>query len=581
MAAEAVPVPPCAPGANEIREAPPTPELQRCSVDELRMHLESCPDGHKSCRQCMFAAGQLSKVNSPYARVEAQPQQASDLSNHSKNLKHIKALEALQSAQLSSDRSEQEPQEPELKHGIVSGLSSKVPRMDSWVAALSSILTRSSLQSVQDQSSTAAVASGLLDPQADASDTVLRKMLQCLVEPLNQEILFHMRQAVASSIAMDRGPDSCLVVYARILTKSGQIFDCHLGIQGDCVADAEEPQASRKLSEAFKKILLRSCTKRGDGRRSNLYHGEDDTIDTVAFDRFCDSVRSIVCDGCAVEQRAAFESSPLVGHLVGAAERQPLFPNCAMITRDRAHRVRSVQKLFFKKLPPIFSQFIDKLLTGKRSIATLLETSDKYSHAFLNKQKAARAGDADGELESGAGFSKLIKSLSFADHRFDSRLKPLFRLFKLLMIVLEMLQDIASGLGPWEADDREKAKSVLYDFSGDLGYITVVSAAVTADAMLLGSPFLRVCDQDNADYALQAPAAAKALQDMRHFLYDGAIWLPDARNTLTHTVLRAIKDRLMILRHNSKDCEAVSMRWPAPQSAERNKPVAIAREFLD
>ena len=79
---------------------------------------------------------------------------------------------------------------------------------------------------------------------------------------------------------------------------------------------------------------------------------------------------------------------------MGVPGREPLFPNCALITRDRAHRVRSVQKLFFKKLPPVFRRFINGLMLGKRSLCTLIEQSDKFCKAFIDKQKEFRSAAA-------------------------------------------------------------------------------------------------------------------------------------------------------------------------------------------
>ena len=521
----------------------------------------------------------LGKVNSPYARVQVQPKQVCDLANHGKNKKHLKALEELRSkGQGRNDPPDEIEVEvaSDMKYGMCSGLSLQVPRMETWVACLNTVLTRASFLGGKDDASSASVSSGLLDPEKDMSNTVARKLLQCLRSPLDERDRWHMRNAVAASIGLDKG-DSYLVLYARILSKAG-IYDFLLGIDGDATPDTEQPDAARQVVEAIRRILVRASIVRGAGRRDKLYSSSDDTGDEQALKTFCDAVVSITADGGPVEQRAAYECSPKVAELVGCPGRLPLFRNCALITRDRAHRVRSIQKLFFKKLPPVFKDFINSLLLGKRSLCSLIQTSDKFQKAFIEKQKAFR--HSPDQVESAEGFSKLIKSLSFADHRFDSRQKPLHRLFSLLGVVISLLTDIANGVGPWQSDDRSFALELLQQFSGDRGYNTVVSAALVADIMIIAQPFLRVADAGHADFSLSAASAAECLATLRHLLKDGAIWLPEAKETLVHRVLRAIQDKLIILEHGQRRSEAVAIRWPAPNTAARKKPIAVARELL-
>ena len=89
-----------------------------------------------------------------------------------------------------------------------------------------------------------------------------------------------------------------------------------------------------------------------------------------------------MADGGPTEQRALYEASPLASGLGGASADGCLFPNCMLITRDRAHRFRSVDKQFWSSLPSIFKDFLAKLVTGDRSLARLLETSEKFAHEF-------------------------------------------------------------------------------------------------------------------------------------------------------------------------------------------------------
>ena len=253
----------------------------------------------------------LGKVNSPYARVQVQPKQVCDLANHGKNKKHLKALEELRSkGQGRNDPPDEIEVEvaSNMKYGMCSGLSLQVPRMETWVACLNTVLTRASFLGGKDDASSASVSSGLLDPEKDMSNTVARKLLQCLRSPLDERDRWHMRNAVAASIGLDKG-DSYLVLYARILSKAG-IYDFLLGIDGDATPDTEQPDAARKVVEAIRRILVRASIVRGAGRRDKLYSSSDDTGDEQALKTFCDAVVSITADGGPVEQRAAYECSP-------------------------------------------------------------------------------------------------------------------------------------------------------------------------------------------------------------------------------------------------------------------------------
>ena len=80
-----------------------------------------------------------------------------------------------------------------------------------------------------------------------------------------------------------------------------------------------------------------------------------------------------MADGCLTEQRALYVLSPLVGTLAGVPNKEPLLPSADLITRDRSHRLRSVDRQFWRKLPTDFQVFLDSLLTGNRSLATLLQ----------------------------------------------------------------------------------------------------------------------------------------------------------------------------------------------------------------
>ena len=104
-------------------------------------------------------------------------------------------------------------------------------------------------------------------------------------------------------------------------------------------------------------------------------------------------------------------------------------------------------------------------------------------------------------------FSKIIKNFSQKECRFDSRTEPMFRLFEMLPLVIQMLQVLATT-DVW-------AKELFRTFGGPSGYDRLVSAAIVGDAMLvLGKfinasqePDIRLCMLCNADMSAHAVAA--------------------------------------------------------------------------
>lgn len=286
----------------------------------------------------------------------------------------------------------------------------------------------------------------------------------------------------------------------------------------------------------------------------------------VALDSFARAVSSAVADGGPVEQRALFDISPL-GESLGAGE-DPLFPNLGMITRDRPHRHRSVLRGAWKSLHQPVQDLLQRLVTGERSLAKLLQTSVTYAKLFEEAQEESKR-------TSGPHFSQTIRNLAFAEQRYDSRSRPLFRLFTLLPVAIDVLQKLTKV----EKEDAAKcAKEILSLFAGDEGFVRVIGAAVAADAMCIGWQYIRLDDAEAADFSLTGPRAAELLHTMRAMLLDGGLFLAEASGTLTHQALCAMRGRLVWL--GSDAGNAVALRWPSPHSPARRQPIRMAREHL-
>ena len=239
-----------------------------------------------------------------------------------------------------------------------------------------------------------------MKPGGDGSSTVVKKMLECLRFNLDAVDFRYMKESVASSIAVDKG-DEHLVVYARCLHPRG-IYDFLVGIDDNAVPDTwSEADASRAVLKALKGTVQRACTKRLASKRTeSIYCSPGDALCEDTFKSFCASVVSLQADGGPTEQRALFEAAPPPKKLAGARDsREVLFPNVLMISRDRAHRCSSIDKGFWSALPNTYQEFLAKLVTGDRSFARRVQTSQKFRNLFERMQTE----------EPCEGFSKVLK----------------------------------------------------------------------------------------------------------------------------------------------------------------------------
>ncbi|CAK9097849.1 Uncharacterized protein SCF082_LOCUS45898, partial [Durusdinium trenchii] len=479
------------------------------------------------CYVC-HRAGVKSAFGNLKVSVTEEALQIANFQNHAKYKGHVRALQKLAAVEPCGSL----PPVAEQVDGHVSGLPLNVPRIDRWVSAVDLLVARAGYRQGTGRVEGGSVGSALM-AGGDGSSKVMKQMLECLRSGLDLVDLQRMKKAVSASIAIDKGHGH-LVVYGRILGPDG-LHDFFLGLGADAVPDSNEPDPSRVVLRSLEQVVKRACMVRVAARRTNsLYESPEDYFDDSTYQHFRKCVVSMVADGAYTEQRALYEASPLAGELGGSAQ-DCLFPCCKLITRDRAHRWRSVDRGFRGSLPSTFQDFLSKLVTGERSLARMLETSEKFARAFQAKQAESDA----------PGFARVLRSFGYREQRFDSRKRPLFRLFKMLMICIELLEDVATAGGPFDESDQAWATKLLEDFGGDAGFCRVVGAAVAADALVIAWPLVQVNDEARSDYSLEGPAAAKVLLELKLLLADGGLFLPEASATLTHSVLSAVKERMV------------------------------------
>ena len=456
--------------------------------------------------------------------------------------------------------------------GVTSTIAADVPRMDRWIQAVGLLCSRVGYEQQPKRVQSSEIGTRLIPAgTADSSKTVTRKMILCLEDGLREVDIARIRQCRAVGIAMDKGGDH-LVVYGRLLGPTG-VYEMLLGVvTPDMVQDS-----SRGMLEALQLLLKQVCTIPARCRRpaDDMFNSPSDLFDHRLYDHLCDHIYTAVADGGPTEQRALFESAASGAELRQQPGYQPLLPHLRLITRDAAHRYRSIDKLVVSKLPTLFQETLEKLVTGERSIARLLEKSAKFSQLFLECQRDMA------DREDAASFSRFLKGFAFADHRFDSRKRPLVRLFTMLPIVMECLQRVTEGGTSFQDADVLWCRNLLQEWGGDRGYVRLVGSALIGDALVMSWPFLKLADKSEGDYSLTGVQAAECLSLLRSMLLQGAIWLPAAEGTLVHSVLGAIKQRVLFTDQKTDRSSVVVVRWPAPDSEARLEPQRLAHKQRD
>ena len=215
---------------------------------------------------CWVCNAAVAKV--AFAQLSVSSRSAIQIGNlkaHAQHGCHAKAVELLREV-----TAETGPQELEAAvAGPVSGLSDKLPRLDRWVQALELVKQRGAYEQFSGLVQSQAVGSSLV-PGGDDSPHVARRLIFSMAEVISQRDREILKQAIASSIAIDKTKD-WLLLYIRVLVKQG-IYDMLGGIQGDTGGDVPA------VTAALNSILKRMCTEPKGRRASNgsVYEHEED-----------------------------------------------------------------------------------------------------------------------------------------------------------------------------------------------------------------------------------------------------------------------------------------------------------------
>ena len=89
------------------------------------------------------------------------------------------------------------------------------------------------------------------------------------------------------------------------------------------------------------------------------------------------------------------------------------------------------------------------------------------------------------------------------------------------------------------------------------------------------------CQVSADDAALEGEESARMLHEVRALFRDGGIWLPEAKGTLTHCTLEAIRGKAVFYGNPTGQQRVIFLGWPAPGTHDRVRPMERAKRFAE
>jgi hypothetical protein len=514
--------------------------------------------------------------NTTFGRLEVQGHmlQVALLQRHATQKEHEDALKRLHATPCdqegrvgdtvgnAADASEMASEEAA---GIVSGISETVPRVDKFMAMLSVVLGHGSFSEYARQINSSQLGSALsTGAKDDSSRDTGAKLQRCMGEALVRRNFAVFSKAIKSSFALDER-DSVLLVFARVLTGRGDLYECLVGLSIDGGSGA------KNVSRALEAVWKEAFTVRHGRRCKSGHSGDGDVFEEQAWLNFRRTVRAGASDGGTSECRAIYECSKAAKDPARAAD--PLFPRLRYIFRDACHRLRSVQRKFWADLEADVKILFDLLVTGQNSFSKVLRRSRRFSLEFEAAQRAAKVAGLDVFT-----FEKIVRNLSYAEQRFDSRTEPLLRIFKLLPVIMDTLERCALMCD--DDNDPGVFALIIENLTGKKGYSVIVRAAVASDILVISQETLRIVDKSDGDSAIVSSVAYELLDKLKCLLHDGAIWKPEANGTLTHAAIESIKH--CKLYYAKKGVRKIAIvEWPSPEAVECSEPIDAGKRYYN
>ena len=470
------------------------------------------------------------------------------LLEHCKN--HTAALERLKETE--------EAVGPDVEYAA-SGLRDDVPRLDTFVRAGVSVEACLSDCDFSRIASSSAIGS-VLAQGGDESKQIAPQCVRSIAMPIHELDQLCLSRCTLASITIDEG-EGVMFAHTRLFLPEGKIYDMCLGVLRDYGTD------STACVKTLSAIIDEACTVR-KGRRATVGRrdvGPEDKICTAMRKNYCERVVHSVSDAGPAEMKGLWKASALM--TLSQREGAPiLFHNLNEIVREKPHRWRSVQKGWWAAMDAVIQDFLDILVSGPQSVASMIQTSKKYRGYFIQAQSTENPDD----------FVHFLRNLSYQDCRFNSRSEPLYRIYRVLPSIVEAARLLTRHGDP---GDVRWAVNVLNNFDGVEGYDRVVSTAVIACAMVEMQTAIRLEEPNDADIAMSPTIAAQVRDRARVLFHEGAIFLEEAKGTLAHYAISLYQSKKLVV-YTSTDAtqKSVSLAWPAPGTVELRKPIVRAQE---
>ena len=235
--------------------------------------------------------------------------------------------------------------------------------------------------------------------------------------------------------------------------------------------------------------------------------------------------------------------------------------------RDRPHTTRTCVKLTFGLCSE--SQEIRRLLiTGKSSFARRARNSARFRSIWLWSQK-----------EEADRFWDILKDLSYAEHRYDSRSKPMQIFMIKLGPAVQVLRALAEDPKQCHKDDRMWATGMLQSLSGEAGLARLLLFAVDTDFAVATHRLVRLQDAQEPDVALSGEQCLDCLDTCRVLFQDGRIFDRTPNGTYTSHLIHGLK-AVPLESFTLPDGTSVRFGWPSDDKDVLEKAVVHARKLF-
>jgi hypothetical protein len=322
---------------------------------------------------------------------------------------------------------------------------------------------------------------------------VRQKQVAIMAEWVRNGTRKRLREASYVTLALDEAKRRRLVRFRCDTPRPPYTATGVLGIVNGAYSSLDELtddhviNGARHLEDFFKQFF----TPRGG------------TLDLELWGHFKVCVVTLSADGAASERRLLF-------HLM-----RVIFPNVCFVVRDVAHQLRiSCSKRLHAD--GIFENIWTELFDKRHALVPDIQNSGKWKDMLSAIQiECLRIEDREKPMET------VLRHLSFAKQRFESKADPLAKLVLMLLPVATLLAYISSDSRN-TSEQRLRATTVLKLLTPK--YCTAMG--VSADYAFVSKAFLRKYDCSNHDASRSVSELEKFERDMTAAFIEGKCFEP-------------------------------------------------------